>query len=234
MFIISSYFNKRLRRIKRSMRRERVRVLRNSYFLLALILAPTVLGAYLGLVVPAYQFWGSWITGGVFLAGFAGFYRMLFKYQTSGYAVLWAIGFALFLGYFLAPVLGGILGFFTTFEILVVSLGGAAGVFFMLAVAEQLLRCNFAGRHLFVAMFSGLFMLYLATWGTQFFWGMHPGALGMALVLLLVVTGVILNFLHQRINLGETNYVLASLGVFLAGLGKLRGAVVRILKFRAG
>ena len=231
---LASKYHHRLRRIKACVRAERVRVLRNVYLLLALVLAPGALGVYLGMIVPFYATAGSWIALGAFVLSFGGLSLLIYKYHTSGYSIVWAVLLIWALGYFGAPALAVLFGTHVAFKLALVALGGAASVFVVLAFIVQFTKFNFAGRSFYLALALGSFLV-LALGGGNHFWNDVPGAvLALGLFFLLFLVGNILSITHRTINGGENNYVVAAMIPFLLVLGWLRERGARLLAARPG
>jgi len=112
---------------------ERNRVLRNTYWLLALSLIPTVLGAWLGVATGMTRA----LTGGVglivFMVGAFGFMFAIekTKHSTAGVPVL--LAFTFFMGLMLSRLIGMILGFSNGTQLIMTAFAGTAGVFFVMA-----------------------------------------------------------------------------------------------------
>ena len=90
---------------------ERNKVLRNTYWLLALSLLPTVLGAWLGVATGMTRA----LTGGlgliVFMVGAFGFMFAIEKTKHSAAGVPVLLGFTFFMGLMLSRLIGMVLGF---------------------------------------------------------------------------------------------------------------------------
>ena len=80
---------------------ERNRVLRNTYWLLALSLIPTVLGAWIGVATGLMAALGMGLSLVLFIGGSFGFMYAIEKTKNSGWGV------ALLLGFSLPPTLPG-------------------------------------------------------------------------------------------------------------------------------
>src|SRR6476469_3536719 len=90
---------------------ERNRVLRNTYWLLALSLVPTVLGAWVGVSTGIMRTMGNGLSVLIFFTGAFGFMYAIenTKHSSKGVAVL--LGFTFFMGLMLSRLLAAILGF---------------------------------------------------------------------------------------------------------------------------
>src|SRR5258706_4870900 len=110
------------------------RVLRNTYWLLALSLIPTVIGAAIGTNIDLGFMRSSPILS--FFAILAIFYGWIFAIQrnrNSSLGVGLLLGFTLFLGLLLGPLLQRVLGFSNGIQLVMMAAGGTAGGFFSLA-----------------------------------------------------------------------------------------------------
>ena len=111
---------------------ERNRVLRNTYWLLALSMIPTVLGAWLGVATGITK----GLTGGlgliVFLGGAFGFMFAIQKTKDSAAGVAVLLGFTFFMGLMLSRLLGMILGMKSGTGVVMTAFGGTAGVFLVM------------------------------------------------------------------------------------------------------
>ena len=89
---------------------QRNRVLRNTYWLLALSLVPTVLGAWLGMATGIGYAFTGWLRLVVFLGGAFAFMWAIQKNRNSGAGVALLLGFTFFMGVMLSSLLGFVLG----------------------------------------------------------------------------------------------------------------------------
>jgi modulator of FtsH protease len=109
---------------------DRQRVLRNTYALLALSMLPTVLGAWLGVVMGFSFFAGSPFIGLMVFMGVAfGFFFAIEKFKNSGLGVLLLLGFTFFMGLMLSRMLGHVLGLSNGASLIATAFGGTALVF---------------------------------------------------------------------------------------------------------
>src|SRR5689334_23031106 len=110
---------------------ERNKVLRNTYWLLALSLVPTVLGAWLGVATGITR----GLTGGiglmVFLGVAFGFMFAIEKTKNSAAGIPVLLAFTFFMGLMLARLIAIVLGFKNGPSLVMTAFGGTAGVFFV-------------------------------------------------------------------------------------------------------
>src|SRR5690349_20676068 len=81
---------------------QRNRVLRNTYWLLALSLLPTVLGAWVGVTTGIMASMGAGLSMVVFLVGAFGLMFAIEKTKNSSTGVLVLLGFTFFMGLMLS------------------------------------------------------------------------------------------------------------------------------------
>ncbi|WP_432379584.1 Bax inhibitor-1/YccA family protein [Duganella sp. P38] len=186
------------------------RVLRNTYWLLALSMVPTVIGAAIG--VSLHLPLGGGLMALVFLAVAFGFIWGIEKNKDSGVGVALLLGFTFFMGLMLTPLLSRILGFANGGFLIMTAFGGTAAVFAVLASVATVSKRDFSGMGTW--LFAGVIILMLASIANIF---LHIPAL--AIVISVVAIGIfsayILYDVQQIVNGGETNYIRATLSLYL-------------------
>jgi len=186
----------------------RHRVLRNTYWLLALSMIPTVLGAYIGVQARL-----PIMSGGLgillFFAVAFGFIFAIEKTKNSAAGVPVLLGFTFFMGLMLTPLLRYTLGFANGGALIMGAFGGTAAVFAAMATVATVSKRDFSGMGSW--LFAGTIVLILASVANIF---LHLAAL--QLVVLVLAMGIWLIYDVQRvINGGETNYISATLSIYL-------------------
>ncbi len=111
----------------------RNRVMRNTYWLLALSLLPTVLGAWLGVATGITASLSGGLGLIVFLGGAFGFMFAIEKTKNSAAGVPVLLGFTFFMGLMLSRMIAMVLGFKNGSELIMTAFAGTAGVFFVMA-----------------------------------------------------------------------------------------------------
>jgi len=119
---------------------ERNKVLRNTYWLLALSLLPTVLGAWLGVATGITQSLNGILGLVVFLAGAFGFIYAIEKTKHSAAGVPVLLGFTFFMGLMLSRLIAMVLGFSNGASLVMTAFGGTAGVFFVMASLASVIK----------------------------------------------------------------------------------------------
>lgn len=193
---------------------ERQRVLRNTYALLALSMLPTVLGAWLGVSMGFSFFAGSPFIGMmIFMAVAFGFFFAIEKFKNSGVGVLLLLGFTFFMGLMLSRMLGFVLGLSNGASLIATAFGGTALVFAGMATLASSMKRDVSSMGKWLLM--GVVVLVVASVAN--IW-LQMSALAMALSAMAVVifSAFILYDLKRIIDGGETNYVTATLSVYLS------------------
>lgn len=190
------------------------KVLRNTYLLLALSLIPTAIGAVIGTNLDLSFLRASPIIG--FFAIMAVFYGWIFaieKNRDSGLGVALLLGFTFFMGLLLGPLLQSVLGLSNGAGLVAMAAGGTAVVFFTMAAIATTTKRDLSGMARF--LFVGAVVLMLAVVANVFF--QSPVA-HLAIVSMFVIfsTLVILWQINSIVRGGETNYVSATLTLYVS------------------
>ena len=196
-----------------SLASDRNRVLRNTYWLLALSMVPTVLGAWVGVSTGITAAMGGGLSMIVFLAGAFGFMYAIEKTKDSSTGVLVLLAFTFFMGLMLARVLATILGFRNGSSLIMTAFGGTAVIFLGMATLATVIKRDLSGMGKF--LFVGALILLVAGIVNVF---MQSTALMMTLSVLAIVifSGFMLFDIKRVVDGGETNYITATLSVYLS------------------
>ncbi len=191
---------------------ERNKVLRNTYWLLALSLVPSVLGAWLGVATGITKS----LTGGmgliVFFAGAFGLIYAIEKTKNSAAGVPVLLGFTFFMGLMLSSMIERMLGFKNGASLIMTAFGGTAGIFFVMASAASVIKRDLSGmgKWLFVGavviMVGGIINVFVGS------------TIGMAVISMMamaVFSAYMLYDLKRIMDGGETNYISATLALYL-------------------
>jgi modulator of FtsH protease len=191
----------------------RNRVLRNTYWLLALSMVPTVLGAWLGVQLKFSFFAGSPFIGFmVFLAIAFGFFYAIERTKNSGLGVAILLGFTFFMGLMLSRLIGHVLGFSNGASLIMTAFGGTAAIFGVMASIATVSKRDFSGMGKW--LFAGVLVILVAALANVF---LQLPALYLAVSVLAIgiFSAFILYDVQQVINGGETNYITATLAIYL-------------------
>jgi modulator of FtsH protease len=189
---------------------ERNRVLRNTYFMLALTMVPTAIGAFLGV---AMQFRMSPMMGFIVLMGisFGSFYAIE-KTKESAAGVFILLGYTGFMGLWLSQMLQMALRFSNGAEMIAMAAIGTGAIFFTLATIATVTKKDFSFMGKFLMI--GLVVIVLAALANIFF-QIPALSLTISAVAVMIFSGFILYDVSRIVNGGETNYVSATLSLYL-------------------
>ncbi len=192
----------------------RNRVLRNTYALLALSMVPTVLGAWIGVRTGFSFFAGSPFIGLlVFLAVAFGFFFAIDRFKNSGIGVLLLLGFTFFMGLMLSRLIGHVLGMANGAQLIMTAFGGTAAIFGVMATVATVSKRDFSGLGKW--LFVGFLVILVAAIAN--IWLQMPALmLTISALAVLIFSAFILVDLQRVVNGGETNYVTATLSIYLS------------------
>ncbi len=190
----------------------RNRVMRNTYWLLALSLLPTVLGAWLGVATGITASLSGGLGLIVFMAGAFGFMFAIEKTKNSAAGVPVLLGFTFFMGLMLSRMIAMVLGFKNGSELIMTAFAGTAGVFFVMASLASTIKRDLSGigKWLFVGaiglMIGGIVNVFV---------GSTAGMMVLSTLAIVIFSAYMLFDLKQIIDGGETNYISATLALYL-------------------
>src|SRR5690606_2779957 len=192
----------------------RNRVLRNTYWLLALSLVPTVLGALVGLNTGINQFMGAspGTSAIVFLVGAFGLMYLIERNKNSSMGVALLLGFTFFMGIMLSRLLGHARGLANGSQLIMMAFGGTAVVFGAMASVASTTKRYFSNMQKF--LFIGVVILIVAS-VANIFLQMPALMLTISVMAIAIFSALLLVDLQRVINGGETNYVTATLAIYL-------------------
>jgi len=192
---------------------ERNQVLRNTYWLLALSMVPTVLGAWIGIETGIARAMSPGIGLIVFMAGAFGFMFAIEKTKNSAAGVPVLLGFTFFMGLMLSRMLGVVLGMHNGASLVMTAFAGTGGVFFAMATLSSMIKRDVSGmgKWLFVGAI-GLLVAGIA----NFFIQSSALMMTMSVLAIGIFSAFILHDLKRVKDGHETNYITATLGVYLS------------------
>ena len=192
---------------------QRNRVLRNTYWLLALSMVPTVLGAWIGVATGISRAMSPGISLVVFLAGAFGFMYAIEKTKNSSAGVPILLGFTFFMGLMLSRMVGMVLGLSNGAGLIMMAFAGTGAIFFGMATLSSIIKRDLSamGKWLFI----GAIMVLVAGIANFF---IQSSALMITLsVLVIGIFSAFILYDLKRVKDGqETNYITATLGVYLS------------------
>jgi modulator of FtsH protease len=190
------------------------RVLRNTYWLLAISLVPTVLGAWIGIATGFNTlFTASPMLSVVLFLGISfGFIFGIEKTKNSSMGVALLLAFTFFMGLWLSRLLGFVLGMGNGASLIAMAFGGTAVIFATMATLATSIKRDLApmGKFLFV----GAVMLMIAAIANVF---LHLPVMMIVISLLAIAifSAFMLYDVNRIVTGGETNYVSATLALYL-------------------
>jgi modulator of FtsH protease len=192
----------------------RNRVLRNTYWLLAISLIPTVLGAAFGMYsgINKVMATSPFITMIIFLAGAFGLMYAIEKNKENSLGVGLLLLFTFFMGMMLSRLLGHVLGMSNGTQLVMFAFGGTAAVFGTMATLATSIKRDLSGLGKF--MFVGVVILLLAS-VANIFLQLPALMLTISVVAIVIFSAFMLIDLQRVVNGGETNYVSATLAIYL-------------------
>ncbi len=192
---------------------ERNRVLRNTYWLLALSMLPTILGAWIGVQMNFSLLAGSPMIGFiVFLAIAFGFFYGIEKTKHSSTGVVLLLGFTFFMGLMLSRLIGHVLNFSNGPQLIMTAFGGTAVVFAAMASIATTSKRDFSGLGSW--LFAGVIVILLAA-VANIFLQMPALQIVISMVAVAIFSAYILFDVQRVVNGGETNYITATLAIYL-------------------
>jgi len=193
-------------------RDERQRVMRSTYWLLALSLLPTVLGAWVGVTTGITRSLSGGLGLVVFLAGAFGFMYAIQKTKNSAAGVPVLLAFTFFMGLMLSRMIAMVLGFSNGASLVMTAFAGTAGVFFAMASLASVIKRDLSGMGKF--LFVGVIVLLIASVIAMFV-PSTAAMLAISVASIAIFSAYMLYDLKQIIDGGETNYISATLALYL-------------------
>ncbi len=192
---------------------ERNRVLRNTYWLLALSMVPTVLGAWIGVTTGITRAMSPGIGLVVFLAGAFGFMFAIERAKNSAAGVPILLAFTFFMGVMLSRLVGTVLGLANGAGLIMTAFAGTGAIFLGMATLSSVIKRDLSSMGKF--LFIGAIMLLVAGLANFF---IQSSALMITLsVLAIGIFSAFILYDLKRVQDGhETNYITATLGVYLS------------------
>ena len=191
---------------------QRNRVLRNTFWLLALSMIPTVIGAWIGVSTGIVSGLGTGLSLMLFFGGAFGFMYAIEKTKNSAAGVPVLLGFTFFMGLMLSRILQVALGFSNGGTLIATAAGGTGAIFFTLAGIATVTKKDFSfiGKFLFV----GVVVILLAALANIFF-QIPALSLTISALAVMIFSAYILYDISRIVNGGEDNYITATLAVYL-------------------
>jgi modulator of FtsH protease len=189
------------------------RVLRNTYWLLALSMLPTVLGAWIGVQTGIVAHMTPGMSAILFLVGAYGLMFGINATKNSPAGVFLLLGFTFFMGLMMSRLLGMVLGGYSNgASLIMTSFGGTAGVFFGMATLATVVKRDLSGLARFlmigaiIAIVASLINIFVQSTAAM---------LAISTAVMVIFSLFVLIDIKRVIDGGETNYVMATLSIYL-------------------
>jgi len=192
---------------------ESQKVLRNTYLLLALTMVPTIAGAFIGMATASVVLAHPIMTTFAMLAAVVGLQFAIAANRNSVLGIAFLLLMTGLLGWFLGPILNYALALRNGAQLIGYAAGGTAVVFLVMgAIATTTKRdFSFMGKFLFVGMIA-LLIAMLANMFLQ----IPALALTISTLVIVVFSLFLLYDLNRIVRGGETNYIMATTGVYMS------------------
>ena len=201
------------------------RVIRNTYMLLSMTLAFSALtaGVSMALNLPHP---GIVVT----LIGYFGLLFGITKMRNSGWGVALVFALTGFMGYTLGPIISHYLSLPNGAQTVMMAMGGTAAIFIGLSAYAVTTRKDFSFMGGFLMV--GVLLAFLAGLAAIFF-SIPALSLTVAAAVVLLMSGMILFETSNIIHGGETNYVMATVSLFVS-IFNLFTSLLQLLGFIDG
>ena len=189
------------------------KVLRNTYMLLGLSMLPTVAGALVGMSMNfSFMALHPIMAMLVMLAVMFGLFMGISANRNSAVGVVLLLVLTGFMGLMLGPILQVAMHLRNGGQIVGLAAGGTGVIFMSLAGIATVSKKDFSflGNFLFI----GLILLVIASLANMFF-QVPAMALALSGISVLLFSGYILYDVSRIVQGGETNYVMATLALYL-------------------
>jgi modulator of FtsH protease len=185
------------------------KMLKNTYLLLSMTLLSSALTAGLSMVLNLPH-------PGVILT-LVGYFGLLFlttKFSNSAWGLLWVFALTGFMGLTLGPILNMYLKVFSNgHELVMMALGGTGVIFLGLSGYALTTRKDFSFMGGFLMV--GILVAFLAGLGAIFF-SLPALSLAVSAMFVLLMSGMILFQTSEIVHGGETNYILATVSLYVS------------------
>ena len=192
---------------------ESQKVLRNTYLLLALTMVPTVAGAWLGMATASIITGSPILSFFLMLGAIIGLQFGIAHYRNSVIGIGLLLLMTGLLGWFIGPLLNHALAMKNGAELVGYAAAGTGGVFFVMATIATVTKRDFSfmGKFLFVGMIALLVAMI-----ANMFLQIPALALTISTLVIVVFSLFLLHDISRIVTGGETNYVMATTGVYIS------------------
>ncbi len=209
------------------------RVLRNTYWLLAISLIPTILGALFGMMsgVTASILANPALSTIVFFSGTFGLMFAIERNKNSSFGIVLLLAFTFFMGIMLSRLLGIVLGMTNGSQLVLLAFSGSAAIFLFMATLAGVLKRDLSDFQKWLSI--GLVIILLASL-VNIFMKVNAMMLTISLIATFIFSAFILVDLQRIIRGGETNYISATLIVYLDIYNVFTNLLILLTSFFGG
>lgn len=183
------------------------KVLRNTYTLLSMTLLFSALTAGVAMATNAAPL--HWL---ITLGGYFGLLFVVTRLRNSVWGLAAVFALTGFLGYTLGPILNAYLSLPNGSQIVMTALGGTGAIFLALSGYAVVSRKDFSFMSAFLMV--GILVAFLAGLGAMLF-GIPALSLAVSGMFILLMSGMILWQTSEIIHGGETNYIMATVSLYI-------------------
>ncbi|HFQ91976.1 MAG TPA: Bax inhibitor-1/YccA family protein [Chromatiales bacterium] len=184
------------------------KVIRNTYVLLSMTLLFSVVTAGISMVMNLPHP-GLLLT----LAGYIGLLFATAKFRNSSLGLVFVFALTGFMGYTLGPILNAYLSLPNGNQLVMTALGGTGAIFLGLSAYALTTRKDFSFMGGF--LFAGILVAFLGGLGAVIF-AMPVLSLAISAMFVLLMAGLILYQTSEIIHGGETNYIMATVTLYVS------------------
>jgi modulator of FtsH protease len=190
------------------------RVLRNTYWLLALSMLPTIAGAWAGMQFNFVRLFAAApiMTPLLMFALMLGSLFVVTRLRNSAWGVPALFAFTFIAGAMLTPILSVAAQFKNGGQLVALSGGMTAAIFITMAAIATVTKRDFSFMSKF--LFVGLILVIVASLANLFF-QVPAVSLSISAIAVFIFSLYILHDVSNIVRGGETNYITATLNLFL-------------------
>ncbi len=192
----------------------RNKVLRNTYLMLGLTMIPTMVGSAFGVNTDFSFLAQSPVIGSLaMLAAMVGLMFAVSATRNSMWGIALLFLFTFVAGWWMGPLLQYALQFSNGARLIGLAAAGTGIIFFTLASVATITRKDFGFLRNF--LLAGLILVILASLANLFL-AIPAISLAISAAAILLFSGFILFDVSRIVSGGETNYIMATLGIYLS------------------
>jgi len=192
---------------------EAQKVLRNTYLLLALTMVPTIAGAWIGMATASVVTGNPMLSFFLMLGAIIGLQFGIAHFRNSVIGIGLLLLMTGLLGWFIGPLLNHAIALQNGAQLVGYAAAGTGAVFFGMATIATVTKRDFSfmGKFLFVGMIALLVAMV-----ANMFLQIPALALTISSLVIVVFSLFLLHDLSRIVTGGETNYVMATTGVYIS------------------